>query len=128
MAKRTAVSPIEADAHDASTPALRVQDLIFVSAQGPIDLVTGRVAGSTIHEQAERAMENLAEVLNAAGSNVNDCVRLTVYLADLNDREGFDQVYRRYFRQPLPARSVVQAAPLAGKVQLDAIAMRGSGG
>lgn len=127
MAKRTAVSPIEAESHDASTPGLRVQDLVFVSGQGPVDPVTGRIVGTTIHEQAERAMDNLAEVLNASGCNVNDCVRVSVQLADLADREAFDQVYRRYVRQPLPARSVAQATPPAGKVQIDAIAIRGSG-
>lgn len=127
MSKRTALAPIEYESPATQTPALRVEDLVFVSAQGPVDPVTGEVVGKTIQEQTEQVMRNLADVLNPGRCTLNDCVRLTVYLRDLADREAFDAVYPSFFRLPRPARTVVGATPEAGRLAVDAIAIRGSG-
>jgi reactive intermediate/imine deaminase len=85
---------------------------------------TGTYTPGDIHSEARLTLENLKEVLFSAGSSMEDVLRVTVYLASMQDYAAFNTVYREYFRQPLPARSCIAASGLAFgmKVELDAIA------
>ncbi len=103
MAKRTLVTPIEMAANPTASPALRVGEMVFVSAQTPTDPATGRVVGDAIEQQAEQVLANLAAVLNAAGCTINDCVQVRVYLADPSEQAAFDRAYQSRFREPRPA-------------------------
>lgn len=98
----------------------------FVFTAGQIGLVpeTGEMVEGGVEAQAVRALENLKAVLEAAGASANDVVKTTVYLADMGDFATVNEIYARYFEQPFPARSAVQAAalPKGGLVEIEAIA------
>ena len=102
------------------------KDLIFLSGQIPINPATGSIEGSTIEEQAERALKNLEAILVAAGSNLSKVAKCTVFLSDINDFAAFNTVYGKKFGQNPPARSTVQVArlPRDAKIEIEAIAFR----
>ncbi|ASJ06984.1 deaminase [Thermococcus pacificus] len=98
--------------------------LIFVSGQIPIDPETGEIVKGDIREQARQAIDNLVEVLEAAGATVDDVVKVTVYLSDMNDYAEFNEIYEEYFGHSKPARAVVEVSklPKGVKVEIEAIA------
>ena len=102
-------------------------DLVFCSGQLGLDPSTGELA-SGVEAQAERALRNLAAVLDAAGCSWGDVVKTTIYLADIGDFGAVNAVYARFMPDPPPARSTVQVAalPKSGLVEIDAIARRRS--
>jgi 2-iminobutanoate/2-iminopropanoate deaminase len=104
--------------------AARWGDLIFVSGQIPIDPATGQVVGGDVAEQTERVLKNLAAILEAAGANLGQVLKTTVYLRDLNDFGKMNEVYARFFRDQPPARATVQVArlPRDVSVEIEAIA------
>ncbi|MGE0450684.1 MAG: RidA family protein [Vicinamibacterales bacterium] len=112
----TAIGPYSA--------ALRVGDLLFVSSQIPIDPVAGRLVDGDIAAQTGQVLRNLGALLEAAGLSFADVARTTVYLADMDDFAAMNETYRRFFSEPFPARSTVQAArlPRDARVEIDAIA------
>jgi 2-iminobutanoate/2-iminopropanoate deaminase len=104
--------------------ALRVGGLVFVSGQVPIDPATGRLVDGDITAQAEQVLKNVGALLDAAGLSFADVARTTVYLADMDDFGSMNEVYRRFFSEPFPARSTIQAArlPRDARIEIDAIA------
>jgi 2-iminobutanoate/2-iminopropanoate deaminase len=102
-------------------------DLVFCSGQLGLDPSTGELA-SGVEAQAERALRNLAAVLDAAGCSWGDVVKTTIYLADIGDFGAVNAVYARFMPDPPPARSTfaVGALPKGGLVEIDAIARRRS--
>ena len=100
--------------------------LVFVSGQGPLDAATGAKVGDSVAEQTERTFDNLAAILEAAGSSLSDVVRASVYLLDMADFGEMNAVYRARMGEPYPARTTIQAAGLPGGilVEIDAIALR----
>lgn len=107
--------------------AVRVGDWIFASGQIPIDPATGEFVPGGIEEQTEQVLKNLTAVFAAAGLAMNQVVKTTVFLADMNDFTAMNQVYARFFPDAPPARSTVQAArlPRDARVEIDAIAVMG---
>lgn len=105
--------------------AIASGDLVFCSGQLGLDPSTGEMAEG-VEAQAERALRNLAAVLDAAGCSWSDVVKTTVYLADINDFEAVNGVYARFMADPPPARSTfaVGDLPKGGRVEIDAIARR----
>ena len=106
----------------AYSPVVRVGVLLFVSGQVPRDPMTGENVGGDVVAQTRRTLENLRMVLAAAGAGLTDVVSVTVYLADDNDWEAFNGVYRETFRPPYPARAVVGAGLRGMLVEVSAIA------
>jgi len=104
--------------------AVKANGLIYLSGQIALVPETGEMTGSDIRQQTERVMENLKGILGGAGTNLNNVLKTTVYLKDLNDFEGMNEVYGKYFQQAPPARSTVQAArlPKDALVEIDMIA------
>ena len=98
--------------------------LVFCSGQIPLDPQSGEVVGATASEQAERVMQNLKAVLEAAGSGFDGVVKTTLYLADITDFAQVNEVYGRFFRSSAPARVAVAVAalPKGVKLMIDAIA------
>jgi 2-iminobutanoate/2-iminopropanoate deaminase len=98
---------------------------VFTSGQIPLDPKTGAVAGDAIAAQTDQVMRNLGAVLEASGSSLARIVRTTCFLRDLNDFDGFNQVYARYFSGDPPARSTVQVARLPKDVlvEVDCVAL-----
>jgi len=105
--------------------AIAAGDLVFCSGQLGLDPVTGELADG-VEAQAERAMRNLAAVLDAAGLTLSDVVKTTIFLADMGDFAAVNAVYGRQIPDPPPARSTVQVAalPKGGRVEIEAIARR----
>jgi 2-iminobutanoate/2-iminopropanoate deaminase len=108
--------------------AIVANGLVFASGQVPIDPASGKLVPGEIETQTERVLENLARVLEAAGSSLDHVVRASVYLVDLAMFPRMNAVYARYFAaDPKPARTTVQVAalPLGAQVEIDAIATLG---
>ena len=105
--------------------AIKVNGTIFVSGQIPIDPATGEFVSHEVAEQTEQVFKNLIAVLQAAGASLEDVVKTTVFLADMNDFTVMNEIYGRYFDSNKPARATVQAArlPRDAKVEIDCIAI-----
>jgi 2-iminobutanoate/2-iminopropanoate deaminase len=105
--------------------AIKAGDMVFCSGQIPIDPQTGEFVSQDIAEQTEQVLKNLSAVLEAAGSDLNNVVKTTVFLADMNDFAAMNEVYTRYFSENKPARATVQAArlPRDARVEIECIAL-----
>ena len=103
---------------------------IFTAGQVALDPKTGEVVPGGIKEQTERVMQNLAAILQAAGSGMSQVVKTTVFLADMSDFTAMNEVYGRAFGDHRPARSTVAvgALPKGVKVEIDAVATTTAGG
>ncbi|HZN96037.1 MAG TPA: RidA family protein [Myxococcales bacterium] len=99
--------------------------LTFLSGQIPLDPKTGQLVEGDIVVQTERVMENLRQVLAAAGLTFDQVVRSTIFLIDLGDFQKVNEVYGRCFQGAPPARTTVQVAalPRGARVEIDAIAV-----
>ncbi len=104
--------------------AIATGGLLFLSGQVPLDPSTGSLLKGTMQEETGRVLDNLKEVLDAAGSGLDRVVRTTVFLTDLRDFEAMNEAYARYFGAHRPARSTVQVAalPRGARIEIDAIA------
>jgi reactive intermediate/imine deaminase len=101
-------------------------DRIFVSGQGPIDPDSGDIVGEDIREETERTLENVAAVLAAADSSLDDVVKSTVFVTDMSNYDAVNEVYAEYMSDPFPARSAVEVAdlPVDIGVEVEVIASR----
>jgi len=98
--------------------------LIFCSGQIPMDPKSGEIVGDTATEQAEQVLKNLKAVLSAAGAGMENVLKATVFLTNMDDFVAVNEVYAKYFTTDLPARAAVQVArlPKEVKVEIEAIA------
>jgi len=105
--------------------AIRANGLLFVSGQIPLDPATGKTVEGDIAAQTRQVMNNLAAILSAAGSGLNQVVKTTVFLANLDDFPSFNQVYGEFLGNIKPARATVQVSRLPKEVliQVEAIAL-----
>ena len=93
------------------SPAIRVGDLLFISAQSPIDPQTHELQGNEIEEQTRRALDNVGALLQAGGSSFEKTVKINAYLADPADYDRFNEVYAAYVDfDPQPARTTVSVS------------------
>lgn len=86
--------------------------MIFISGQGAIDPKSGQIVGATAAEQAEVTLNNLQTIVTAAGADMANVVKTTVFLKSMDDFASVNEVYSCYFSEPYPARSAVEAARL----------------
>jgi|SRR5690606_18734302 len=107
--------------------AVKAGNLVFVSGQIPLDPATGEFVPGDVQAQTHRVMQNLSAILEAAGSSMDQVIRCTVYLADMNDFAAMNEVYGSYFSEPAPARATIQAVrlPKDARVEVDVIASVG---
>lgn len=98
---------------------------IFTAGQLGIDPESGDFVFGGIEAQTRKALENLAAVLEAAGSSLEKVVKTTVFLHDMNDFGAMNGIYGQFFKEDFPARSAVQAArlPKDGLVEIEAVAL-----
>jgi 2-iminobutanoate/2-iminopropanoate deaminase len=108
----------------AYSAAVRFGDMLFVSGQVPRDLRTGEPLGDDIRTQTKAVLENLRRVLEAGGATLDDVVAVNAYLADADDWEAFNEVYRQTFTPPYPTRTTVGARLRGILVEVSAIAVR----
>ena len=122
--KKTA---IETDAAPAAigtySQAIRHENTVYISGQIPLDPATGEMVAGDIRTQIERVFLNLQAVAAAAGSSLQDAVKIQVYLTDLDDFATVNEVMATFFEEPYPARAAVGVAalPRGAAVEADAI-------
>jgi len=104
--------------------AIQSGNLVFCSGQTPIDPATMRLVGTTIEEQTERVLQNLSIVLEGLGLSLQNIVKTTVFLKDMNDFQGMNGVYGKIFGGHRPARSTIaiRQNPLDALVEIECIA------
>jgi len=105
--------------------AIKVGEFVYTSGQVAIDPATGEFIGGGIAEQTERVLKNVAAVLEAAGSSLDQVVKTLVFLADMNDFSAMNEVYATFFSEAPPARSTVEAArlPKDALIEIEAVAL-----
>ncbi|NOY76760.1 MAG: RidA family protein [Calditrichaeota bacterium] len=98
---------------------------IFTAGQIPINPKTGELLSGDIQTQTRQVLENVKAVLKAAGAGLENVVKTTVFLLDMNDFAAMNEVYAQYFPQNPPARSAVQVArlPKDVKIEIECIAV-----
>ena len=105
--------------------AIQAGNLLFLSGQIPIDPATGELVKGDIADKTRRVMENIKAVLESQGLNMEDVVKSTVFLKNINDFGRFNEVYATYFRSAPPARSTVEVSRMAkdADIEIEMIAM-----
>jgi 2-iminobutanoate/2-iminopropanoate deaminase len=105
--------------------AIKAGGFVFVSGQIPIDPDTGQFVSGGIAEQTRQVMQNLAAVLDAAGSDLQLVVKTSVFLADMEEFAAMNEVYGKFFGDEPPARATVQAVrlPRDARVEIEAVAL-----
>ncbi|MFZ7103301.1 MAG: Rid family detoxifying hydrolase [Peptococcaceae bacterium] len=126
MAKKTRIypdnAPIPAGPY---TPAIAAGEYVFVSGQTPEHPGTDILVEGNIKAQTRQVLENIKNILAAAGCTMDDVVKVSAHLLDINDFTGYNDVYKEYFREPFPARTTVQSViPGGSLVEVDVIALR----
>lgn len=103
--------------------AIRSQGFLFCSGQTPLDPDSGQLVGDTPAEQASRCLENLAVVAAAAGAELADAVRMTIYVTDMGAFAEVNEAYAKFFPTDPPARTTIGVAslPLGADVEMDAV-------
>lgn len=99
---------------------------VFTSGQIPINPATGKIDAKTVSAQVRQDLENIKGVLEAAGTSLEQVVKFTVYMVDLNDFSKLNEVFAEYFPERQPARAAVQVSrlPLDVQVEIEAIAVK----
>jgi 2-iminobutanoate/2-iminopropanoate deaminase len=99
-----------------------VGDLLFVSGQAAVDFTASKFVLGTIEEETTLTLNNIKAIVEAAGATMNDIVKCTVHLSDINDFDRYNAVYASYFTDVKPARTTVQSVLAESiKVEIDAI-------
>jgi 2-iminobutanoate/2-iminopropanoate deaminase len=105
--------------------AIKANGFVFVSGQTPMDPATGNVVEGGIAEQTERALKNIAAILAAAGTDMSKVVRCGVFLKNMGEFTAMNEIYKKHFPVPPPARTTIEAARLPKDVlvEIDVIAL-----
>ena len=105
--------------------AIKANGLVFLSGQIALDPATQQLISGDVAAQTERVLQNLAGILKAAGSSLQQVVKTTVFLKNMSDFAAMNDVYGRYFTEAPPARSTVEVARLPKDVlvEVDVIAL-----
>lgn len=93
--------------------------LVFTSGQIPIVPETGKIVAGAIEEQTRQALENLKQVLEAAGSSLEKVVKTTVFIKNMSDFASINAIYAGYFSDPFPSRSCIEVARLPKDVLIE---------
>lgn len=106
------------------SPAIVADELVFTSGQIGIDPATSQLVEG-FEAQAEQVLRNLAAVLESAGSDMSQVLKTTVFLADMENYDKMNEIYRRHFKEDPPARSTVQVArlPRNAMIEIEAVAL-----
>jgi 2-iminobutanoate/2-iminopropanoate deaminase len=99
--------------------AIRANGFLFVSGQIPINPETGQLAGEDFSQQARQSLENVKQILIAAGSGLESVVAVDVFITDMTQFGAFNQVYETYFSVNKPARAVVEVKALPRGVMVE---------
>jgi len=125
MAKQRIHSPSAPAAIGPYSQAIRVGDTVYLSGQIGLDPATGQMVEG-VEAQAHRVMQNLKAVCEAAGGSLDDVVKVTLLLADMNDFVKVNEIFASYLSEPYPARATYQVAalPKGGRVEVEGVMVR----
>ena len=98
--------------------AIEVNGMVYTSGIIPVDPATGNIPEGSV-AQAEQAFENLCHLVEDSGSKVENIVKTTVFIKEMNDFGKINEIYKKYFKEPFPARSCVEVARLPKDVLLE---------
>lgn len=103
--------------------AIQVGTTLYISGQIPLDPQTGKMVAGGIENETKRALENLKAIVTAAGGAMQNIVKTTILLADMNDFSVVNEIYGTYFQAPFPARATFQVArlPRDARIEIEAI-------
>ncbi len=103
--------------------AVICRGLLYLSGQIPVDLTSGELVRATIEEETEAVLENIKLIVEEAGAKMDNVLKVTCYLADIEDFARFNSVYGKYFTYHPPARTTIQAGrlPMEVQIEMDAI-------
>ncbi|OQY14716.1 MAG: reactive intermediate/imine deaminase [Desulfobacterium sp. 4572_20] len=103
--------------------AVVAENFLFTSGQLPIDPATGKIPEGPIENRARQVFKNLAAIAESAGTDLDNTVKTTVFLADINDFKAVNAVYADFFKEPFPARSAFQVAalPMGADLEVEAV-------
>ena len=106
--------------------AIEAQGFVYCSGQLGLNPETGDLVDGGVEPQAKQALTNLANVLEAAGCNMSDVVKTTIFLVDMKDFPAVNAIYGTYFTEDFPARSTVAVAalPKGGSFEIEAVAVK----
>ena len=104
--------------------AIQVGNLVYTSGQIPIDPTTGAFVEGGIKEQTRQSLTNVRAILEEVGLTMNNVVKTTVFMADMNDFADMNSVYAEFFAEPFPARSAVavKTLPKGALVEIEVVA------
>jgi 2-iminobutanoate/2-iminopropanoate deaminase len=125
MPKKIIIKPAKsAPAAGPYNHAVRIGDLLFCAGQIPLDPATGNLVSGDIKAQAERVLQNVKTILDDQKLTFANVVKSTVFMTNLADFAGMNEVYAKYFTANFPARSTVQVAalPKGASVEIEVIA------
>lgn len=105
--------------------AIRVEKMVYTAGQIALDPATMELVAGGVEEQTRQVLENLRNVLDAAGSSMDKVVKTTVFLADMADFPKMNAIYAEFFGENPPARSTIAVAglPKGGLVEIEAVAL-----
>lgn len=106
--------------------AIEANGMIFASGQIPIDPATGQFVEGGIQEQTRQALTNARKILQAAGTDMENVIKTTVYLSDIHNFAAMNEVYAQFFTEPFPARSAVAVKdlPKGALVEIEVLAIK----
>lgn len=104
--------------------AVKAGHFIYISGQLPIDVATGEFSGKSIGEQTRQSLMNIKHILENEGASMDNIIKATVFLKDMNDFAEMNKVYAEFFDEDPPARAAVEVAriPKDAKIEIEAIA------
>ncbi len=104
--------------------AVKLDNLIFTSGQIPFT-PQGELVSDDVEEQAKQSLKNIQAILEEAGSCMDNVIKCTIFIKDMNEFAKINEVYKQFFSEPYPARSCVEVArlPKDVKVEIEAIAI-----
>jgi len=123
--KVVVLSPLAPPPIGPYSQAIKINNMVFVSGQIPIDKEAKNIVGTDVATQTRQCLKNLQAILETIGSGLNQVVKTTVYLKSLDDFKEMNKVYAEFFQIDPPARSCVEVSRLPGNVlvEIEAIAV-----
>ena len=105
--------------------AVKAGNLMFISGQIPLDPKTGDLVSESIEDQAKQVLDNVKSICEASGNSLDDIVKISIFLTDLNNFSVVNDVMKEYFSEPYPARATVEVSglPLGVNVEIEAIVL-----
>ena len=94
-------------------------DLIFLSGQVPRNPTTGEIVSGGVQAQTEQVMQNIEALLSEAGTSLDNAIKVTVFLTNIDDFDEFNETYVKFISEPYPARSAIEVSDLASHFQVE---------